>query len=27
MVADGSLPVSKEGRYDLRTPFPEQEKN
>ena len=25
MVADGSLPVLKEGRYDLRTPFPEQE--
>jgi predicted dehydrogenase len=25
MVADGTLPVLKEGRYDLRAPFPEQE--
>ena len=25
MVADGTLPVLKEGRYDLRRPFPEQE--
>ena len=25
MVADGTLPVLEEGRYDLRAPFPEQE--
>ena len=25
MVADGTLPVLKEGRYDLRAPFPEQQ--
>ena len=25
MVADGTLPILKEGRYDLRRPFPEQE--
>ncbi len=25
MVADGTLPVLKEGRYDLRAPFPEQD--
>jgi predicted dehydrogenase len=25
MVADGTLPVVEEGRYDLRAPFPEQE--
>ena len=24
MVADGTLPVHKAGRYDLRTPFPEE---
>ena len=26
MVADGTLPVLKEGRYDIRKPFPEQKK-
>ena len=25
MIADGTLPVEVEGRYDLRAPFPEQE--
>ena len=25
MVADGTLPILEEGRYDLRAPFPEQE--
>jgi predicted dehydrogenase len=25
MVADGTLPVLKEGRYDLRAPFPEEQ--
>ena len=25
MVADGTLPVLKGGRYDLRAPFPEQQ--
>ena len=24
MVADGTLPVLEEGRYDIRKPFPEQ---
>ena len=24
MIADGSLPVLVEGRYDLRRPFPEE---
>ena len=24
MVEDGTLPVLKEGRYDIRAPFPEQ---
>ena len=24
MVADGTLPVLQEGRYDLRSPFPGQ---
>ena len=27
MVADGTLPVLTKGRYDLRAPFPDQEKN
>ncbi len=26
MVADGTLPVLEEGRYDIRKPFPEQKK-
>lgn len=26
MVADGTLPVLEEGRYDIRRPFPEQER-
>lgn len=26
MVKDGTLPVLKEGRYDIRAPFPEQKK-
>jgi len=26
MVADGTLPVLKEGRYDIRAPFPEEKK-
>ena len=26
MVADGTLPILKEGRYDIRRPFPEQKK-
>lgn len=26
MIEDGTLPVLEEGRYDLRAPFPEQEK-
>ena len=26
MVADGTLPVIEEGRYDIRKPFPEQKK-
>jgi len=26
MVEDGTLPVLKPGRYDLRNPFPEQQK-
>jgi len=26
MVEDGTLPVLKEGRYDIRAPFPEQKK-
>lgn len=26
MVEDGTLPVLEEGRYDIRAPFPEQEK-
>ena len=25
MIADGSLPVLEEGRYDLRAPFPEEQ--
>ena len=25
MIADGTLPVLQEGRYDLRAPFPEQQ--
>ena len=24
MLSDGTLPVLKEGRYDIRAPFPEQ---
>ena len=27
MVEDGTLPVLVEGRYDIRTPFPEEKKN
>ena len=26
MVTDGTLPLLKEGRYDIRMPFPEQKK-
>lgn len=26
MVEDGTLPVIKPGRYDIRTPFPEERK-
>ena len=27
MVEDGTLPVEVAGRYDIRAPFPEQERN
>ena len=26
LVEDGTLPVEVEGRYDIRAPFPEQQK-